>query len=89
MRAAIEIAERLESFSVRPDCAGEAAAELRRLDRVNRMLIEGNNDTSAMLAVLLEDVWETAPDSAKRRICMEIANISRRTREAELTVRPK
>ncbi|MBI2306111.1 MAG: hypothetical protein HYU78_02300 [Rhodocyclales bacterium] len=46
--------------------------------------IEQLKNTSAMLAVLLEDIYDMAPPSVKDRICEEIERINRCIRQAAL-----
>lgn len=49
---------------------------------MNERLKDQLERTSAMLAVMLEDVYDIVPDQVKERICLEIFNINRCLRES-------
>lgn len=51
-------------------------------------LIDQLADTSAMLAVLLEDIYDVAPDTVKDRICEEIGKINQCIHDAERNLTP-
>ena len=66
------------------NCAAEIRARHSslRADGVMQS-IEQLKDTSATLAVLLEDIYEIAPEAVKARICKELGKINQCIRDVE------
>lgn len=52
------------------------------------ILVDQLESTSAMLAVLLEDIYEIAPNSVKDRVCEEIGKINNCIRRSGLEWQP-
>ena len=75
-----------EGGNIKLHCQNSESIGYEKMNEVPQLCttpIDQLKDTSAMLAVLLEDIYDVAPEAVKNRICEELGKINKCIRDLE------